>query len=109
MTDAALPILSPTAQIPTAVRNGGEQRMKDFRSELSFEKSLIVEMTKQLTKTTKLSDDDEETQDAATKSYRDQLPTILADALVSTGGIGIASTLDASLHQEPKAGRPSRP
>lgn len=102
MTDAALPILSPTAQIPTAVRNGGETRMKDFRSELSFEKSLIVEMTKQLAKTTKLSDD-EETQDAATKSYRDQLPTILADALISGGGIGIAATLDASLHQEASA------
>lgn len=102
MTDAALPILSPTAQIPTAVRNGGEQRMKDFRSELSFEKSLIVEMTKQLAKTTKLSED-EETQDAATKSYRDQLPTILADALISGGGIGIAATLDASLHQEASA------
>lgn len=95
MTGASLPILSPGVQLPAAVRDGSPQRQEDYRAALSFERSLLLEMTKQLSKTA-WGEDDEVS--AATKTYRDQLPTILADSLVGAGGIGIAANLDAATH-----------
>lgn len=96
MTDAALPILAPGVQLPAAVREGDATRKADYRAALSFERSLLVEMTKQLSKTAEGSDDEETS--AATKMYREQLPTILADSLIGAGGIGIAATLDEATH-----------
>ncbi len=98
MTDAALPILAPGVQLPAAVRDGSEQRKNDYRAALSFERNLLLEMTKQLAKTAQSSDD--ENTSAATKAYRDQLPTILADSLIGAGGIGIAASLDAATHAD---------
>lgn len=98
MTDAALPILAPGVQLPAAVRDGSDQRKNDYRAALSFERSLLLEMTKQLSKTAQ-GDEDESTS-AATKMYREQLPTILADSLIGAGGIGIAASLDEATHTE---------
>lgn len=98
MTDAALPILAPGVQLPAAVRDGSEQRKQDYRAALSFERSLLLEMTKQLSQTAQ-GDEDESTS-AATKMYREQLPTILADSLIGAGGIGIAASLDQATHTE---------
>jgi hypothetical protein len=95
MIDATLPILSPGVQLPAAVRDGSQQRQQDYRAALSFERSLLLELTKQLS-TTAISED--ENVSAATKAHRDQLPTILADALVGAGGIGIAATVDAATY-----------
>lgn len=95
MLDASLPILSPGVQLPAAVRDGSPQRRQDYRAALSFERSLLLEMTKQLSRTAWGENEDES---AATKAHRDQLPTILADALVGAGGIGVAATLDAATH-----------
>lgn len=98
MTDAALPILAPGVQLPAAVRDGSDQRKQDYRAALSFERSLLLEMTKQLSKTAQ-GDEDESTS-AATKMYREQLPTILADSLIGGGGIGIAASLDQAANTE---------
>jgi hypothetical protein len=96
MTDAALPILAPGVQLPAAVRNGSDERKNDYRAALSFERSLLLELTQQLS-TTALSAEDEDAS-AATKMYREQMPTILADSLIGAGGIGIAATLDEAAH-----------
>lgn len=104
MTDAALPILAPGAPLPAAVRDGDASRKADYRGALAFERSLLVEMTKQLSKTAETED---EGASAATKMYREQLPTILADSLIGAGGIGIAASLDAATHQTPTG--PTRP
>lgn len=98
MIDGALPILSPGAQLPAAVRSGDDQRKADYRGALAFERSLLLEMTKQLSKTAE--GEESEGQSAATKMYREQLPTILADSLIGAGGIGIAASVDAAMHQE---------
>jgi Rod binding domain-containing protein len=99
MTDAALPILAPGVQLPAAVRNdttNPAQRQNDYRAALAFERSLLLEMTKQLNKTAQ--SDEDENASAATKMYREQLPTILADSLISAGGIGIAASIDEAMH-----------
>lgn len=100
MTDAALPILGPGVQLPAAVRNGDQQRKDEYRAALSFERTMLLEMTKQLAKTTQSSEDEGTT--ATTKAYRDQLPTMLADALIGAGGIGIAADIDAALNPAEK-------
>lgn len=93
MTDLTLPILGPGVQLPANVRDASPQRQEDYRAALSFERSLLAELTKQLNKTTWSEDEDVS---AATKAHREQLPGILADALVGAGGIGIAATVFAS-------------
>lgn len=100
MTDAALPILGPGVQLPAAVKNGDQQRKDDYRAALSFERTMLLEMTKQLAKTAQSSEDEDTT--ATTKAYRDQLPTMLADSLIGAGGIGIAAGIDAALNQDEK-------
>lgn len=104
MLDAPLPILSPGVQLPAAVRDGDQQRQQDYRAALSFERSLLLELTKQLSKTAFGEDEDVS---AATKAHRDQLPTILADTLVGAGGIGVAATIDAANHPATPKGEAS--
>lgn len=105
MTDGTLPILPAAGLLPAAVRDGGVTRQQEYQSALSFERSLLVELTKQLSKTATGTDEDS----AATKTYREQLPTILADALIANGGVGIAASVDAANHAgeqtAPRSGR----
>ena len=58
MLDAPLPILSPGVQLPAAVRDGDQQRQQDYRAALSFERSLLLELTKQLSKTLRVVEAD---------------------------------------------------
>ncbi|MBJ7330643.1 MAG: hypothetical protein JHC95_12160 [Solirubrobacteraceae bacterium] len=98
MTSSSLPIIAPGAALPAAVRDGSPKRQDEYRAALSFERSLLLELTKQLSKTSENPENESET--ATTKAYRQQLPTIMADALTSAGGIGIAASIDAAQHPE---------
>ena len=55
-----------------------------------FERMLLGQLTEQLAKSVQR---DEETESAATATYRDMLPDALADALVAGGGLGLAKSL----------------
>lgn len=93
MTDLTLPILGPGVQLPAGVRDASPQRRQEYRAALGFERTLLLELTKQLNTTSWTED---EAVSATTKAHREQLPGVLADALVGAGGIGIAATLVAA-------------
>jgi Rod binding domain-containing protein len=98
----ALPALNPSL-IPADVRNGSAEDKKAYRAALGFERSLLQQLTKTMSDTTKTdesSDDSEESgETAATQMYKDMLPDRLADALISSGGIGLAEDLYRAVRQ----------
>lgn len=85
-----LPPVSDAA-LPADVRTGSPQRRKTYEAALSFERTLLGQLTTTMAKTAQ-PDDDADT-DAATKTMLSMLPDTLADALVRNGGIGLARTL----------------
>ncbi|MFT4034421.1 MAG: hypothetical protein QM679_02470 [Patulibacter sp.] len=98
MSDAITPI--DQALLPTAVRNGSQQRREDYQAALSFERLLVGQLTQQLsTSFGGLTGDDEAGGDAASQQLKQTLPGTLADALMAGGGIGLASQLDQLWHQ----------
>lgn len=103
--ETALPALNPSL-IPADVRNGSAEDKKAYRAALGFERSLIQQLTKTMSDTTKTDDSSEDSEDsgetAATQMYKDMLPDRLADSLISSGGIGLAEDLYRAVRQEGK-------
>lgn len=97
----ALPALNPSL-IPADVRNGSAEDKKAYRAALGFERSLLQQLTKTMSDTTKTdSETDEESgETAATQMYKDMLPDRLADALISSGGIGLAEDLYRAVRKD---------
>ena len=93
---AALPPID-NAFLPADVRNGTKERRQQYDAALSFERQLVGELTKQLSKTAAPADEDETS--AATQTYRDMLPGALADVVMSEGGLGLAIQIDAAMAQ----------
>jgi hypothetical protein len=77
----ALPPLAPGA-IPSSVRSAGPQAVEEFRTALSFEQVLLGKLLSEA-----LPEEEGGDPRAA------QLPETLADAVVSAGGAGIATSL----------------
>ena len=97
----ALPALNPSL-IPADVRNGSTEDKKAYRAALGFERSLLQQLTKSMSDTTKTEDsesDEDSGETAATQMYKDMLPDRLADALLSSGGIGLAEDLYRAVRQ----------
>lgn len=92
MSDGLPPI--DAAMMPAEVRNGGAERRKAYQAALGFERVLLGQMTQQLTKSMGLGESS-----AATAELRRNLPTTLADALIASGGIGLAAQMDAAWQQ----------
>lgn len=90
---AALPALAPGTVLPADVRAAGTGAQQEYRTALAFERVLIGQLTKSMQATVGGEDDG----DAGTKAYRDMLPDTMADALVSTGGTGLAHDLYRAL------------
>jgi len=90
--------------LPAAVRNGGTERRKQYEAALSFERTLVTQLTQQLSKSfgaTGSGDGDDDGgsgDDAVTSQIKQQLPGTLADALMSNGGLGIAAQIDQMWH-----------
>ena len=74
------------AQLPI----GTPARTPEEKAAFGFERMLLGQLTEQLAKSVQR---DEETESAATATYRDMLPDALADALVAGGGLGLAKSL----------------
>ena len=83
--------------LPADVRQGTKADRKAYGAAMDFERALLGELTKVMAETAAPAD--EESQDAASSTYRAQLPERLADSLVQAGGIGIARSLYDSLKE----------
>jgi hypothetical protein len=92
---AALPAVEPGA-LPREVRAGGPEAVDSFRAALGFERTLLVQLLKDVAP----GRPDGEQGDAASGAYADLVPETLADALVARGGIGLARELWTSIRPE---------
>jgi Rod binding domain-containing protein len=91
---AGLPPID-NALLPADVRNGTAERRQQYDVALSFERQLVGELTKALAATAAPADDESTT--AATRTYRDMLPSTMADAIMAEGGLGLAAQLDKGI------------
>jgi Rod binding domain-containing protein len=92
-----LPPLAPGTVLPADVRAAGSGAQQEYRTALAFERVLISQLTKAMQATVGGEDD---SGTAATKTYRNMLPDTMADALVGSGGIGLASDLVRALRTQ---------
>jgi Rod binding domain-containing protein len=92
--------------LPADVRAGTKADQQRYKTALSFESEFVQQLTQQLADTTKASDtssgddDSDSTGDgssAATDSYQQMLPGVLADSVMSAGGLGLARTIAQSM------------
>jgi len=88
--------------IPTDVRKAGKDSEQLYRVALGFERTLVEQLTKSMSKDMVGMDaDDESGEDsgasAATSAYTDMLPGTLADSVTSSGGLGLAHDLWLSM------------
>ena len=88
--------------LPADVRAGSVDDQQRYKTALSFERELVQQLTQQLADTTSGGDasggDDDGTgsgdgSSAATDSYKQMLPGVLADSVMSAGGLGLARTI----------------
>ena len=91
---AAMPPID-NAYLPGDVRNGTKERRQQYDAALSFERQLVGELTKQLSKTAQPADGSGGS--AATQTYRDMLPGAMADAVMAEGGLGLAQQIDKAM------------
>jgi Rod binding domain-containing protein len=91
---SGLPPLPAGTVLPADVRNASPDEQRTYRTAMAFERVLIGQLTTAMQSTVQ-SDDD--TTDAATKTYTDMLPGTMADALTAGGGIGLAADLARAL------------
>ena len=83
--------------VPADVRKAGEQAEQTYRAALGFERTLLEQLTKSLSKGTLDGDGEDGGESAATSAYRDMLPGTLADAVTGAGGLGLAHDLFLSM------------
>ena len=86
--------------LPADVRHGTSADRKAYGAALDFERALLGELTKVMADTAKPAD--EESQDAASSTYRSMMPERLADSIEQAGGIGLARSLFDSLKEDGK-------
>jgi Rod binding domain-containing protein len=91
--------------IPADVRKAGEDGEQLYRVALGFERTLVEQLTKSMSKDMVGMDAGDESGDgsedsggsAATSAYTDMLPGTLADSVTSSGGLGLAHDLWLSM------------
>ena len=91
---ASLPPIDRSA-LPAEIRNGSAQDRKTYTAALGFERMLVEQLAKSMSKTA--DGDDDSGADAATTTYRDLLPGALADGVIAGGGLGLARQLTPAL------------
>jgi hypothetical protein len=98
------------ASLPADIRNGSQSDKDNYNAGLQFEKQLVEQLTQSMSDSTKAasggddsssddSGDDSSSNgsDAVTDSYNQQLPGIMADAVMQAGGLGLARTIANNL------------
>jgi Rod binding domain-containing protein len=102
---SGLDALATTAPaiLPADVRQAGKQAEQTYRAALAFERTLLEQLTKTMSKGTLDGSGDGDGDgegggaSAATSAYRDMLPGTLADAVTGAGGLGLAHDLFLSM------------
>lgn len=85
--------------LPADVRNGSQSDRDDYKAALQFERQLVEQLTQTMADTTKAATagGDDDSSDAATNSYKQMLPGVMADAVMGSGGLGLARTIAQNL------------
>ena len=94
---SGLDAVSTPGIVPADVRNAGAQAEQTYRAAIGFERTLLEQLTKSLSKGTLDGDGEDAGESAATSAYRDMLPGTLADAITGAGGLGLAHDLFLSM------------
>jgi Rod binding domain-containing protein len=87
--------------LPADVRTGTTADKTRYKTALQFERELVSQLTQQLSDTTE-TDGADDGGDAATKSYKQMLPGVLADSIMQSGGLGLARTIAQNLKETGK-------
>jgi hypothetical protein len=103
MSTSSLPPID-NALLPADVRNGSRTDQDNYKAGMQFERQLVQQLTQTMSDTTKAmkgaSDSDDgssDGSDAVTDSYNQQMPGIMADAIMNAGGLGLARTIAQNL------------
>ena len=105
MSTSALPPID-NALLPTDVRNGSKTDQDNYKAGLQFERQFVEQLTQTMSDTTKAmtgggdsgsGDDTGDGSSAVTDSYNQQMPGIMADAIMQAGGLGLARTIAQNL------------
>jgi Rod binding domain-containing protein len=99
----ALPIVPDTA-LPADVRSGSDTDKQTYKAALAFERQLLTQLLRGLDTSSDDSSDDDSSvldgSDAATNTYKQQLPDQMADAAINGGGTGLAENLYRALKEQ---------
>jgi Rod binding domain-containing protein len=98
---SALPPID-NSLLPADVRAGSKTDQDNYKAALGFERQLVEQLTQTLADTTKAQGegrDDSDSSSAATDSYKQMLPGVMADSIISAGGLGLARTIAANLKE----------
>jgi Rod binding domain-containing protein len=99
---SALPPID-NSLLPADVRAGSKTDQDNYKAALSFERQLVEQLTQTLADTTKAqSEGDDDGSSAATDSYKNMLPGVMADSVMSAGGLGLARTIAENLKEAGK-------
>jgi Rod binding domain-containing protein len=99
---AGLSSVTGPVTMPADVRKAGKDGEATYRAALGFERQMLEELTKTMSKDLSGANADDGSGepsggDAATSAYNDMLPGTLADSLTSAGGLGLAHDLWPSM------------
>jgi Rod binding domain-containing protein len=81
--------------LPAEIRTGSTEDKNTYKAALQFERQLVEQLTQSMADTAKGSDD--ESDSPATQQYKQMLPGVMADAVVGSGGLGLARTIAQNL------------
>jgi Rod binding domain-containing protein len=100
---SALPPID-NSLLPADVRKGTTADQNRYKTGLAFERQLVEQLTQSMADTSKAqegsSDDDSgDGSSATTDSYKQMLPGVMADSIMSAGGLGLARTIAQSLRE----------
>jgi Rod binding domain-containing protein len=103
---SALPAVPDTA-LPADVRSGSNDDKQTYKAALAFERQLLTQLLQGLDTSNDDSSDSSDDSgsvmdgsDAATSTYKQQLPDQMADAVINGGGTGLAENLYRALNQQ---------
>jgi Rod binding domain-containing protein len=89
------------ALLPADVRNGSKSDQDNYKSALAFERQLVEQLAQTLADTTKAQGggDASDGSSAASESYKQMLPGVMADSVMSAGGLGLARSVAQNLKE----------
>ena len=88
--------------LPADVRTGTTADKDRYKTALAFERQLVEQLTQSMADTSKAEEGSSDSgsgdgSSAATDSYKQMLPGVMADSIMSAGGLGLARTIAENL------------